>query len=255
VAGIDDITDPLAAWLRLRAAEGRRTTGVDLYELVAAPRGLAARDLSKAERRSLALSAMPVLFPGFSLISGTQRGEDPLEVVDYDPDWPRQYARWQELFARALGPAALRMEHVGSSAVAGLAAKPVIDVQISVADVTDETSYVPQLEGAGLQLRATDDVHRLLLPPAGRPRNVHVHICTVGGTWEREHLLFRDYVRAHPAARDDYARAKRDAVRTWADDRWAYTEAKTGVILGILDAAGQWATAAHWSLPPLTAGD
>jgi GrpB-like predicted nucleotidyltransferase (UPF0157 family) len=77
---------------------------------------------------------------------------------------------------------------------------------------------------------------------------VHVHVCTAGGTWEREHLLFRDYVRAHPAARDAYAQAKRDAVRTWHDDRWAYTEAKTGVILDILDAAEQWAASSGFMI-------
>jgi GrpB-like predicted nucleotidyltransferase (UPF0157 family) len=69
--------------------------------------------------------------------------------------------------------------------------------------------------------------------------------------WERDHLLFRDYLRAHPAARDAYAQAKFDSVRTWADDRFAYTEAKTGVILDILGAAEPWAAATDWSLPPL----
>ncbi len=87
-------------------------------------------------------------------------------------------------------------------------------------------------------------------PFPGQPRNVHVHICDLGGAWEREHPLFRDYVRAHPAARDDYAEAKLAALRTWADDRWAYTEAKTGIILDILDAAEQWAAATSWTLPP-----
>jgi GrpB-like predicted nucleotidyltransferase (UPF0157 family) len=249
-AGIDDISDPVAAWFRLRQAAGRRITGIDLYELAAAPRGLAAWELPRDERRSLALAAISAIFPGFSLIPGTQRTGDPLEVAPYDPDWPRQYAQWRELFVRALGASALRTEHAGSTAVPGLAAKPVIDVQISVADVTGEPSYVPQLEAAGLQLRVRDDARRLLFPLPGHPRNVHVHICTAGGTWEREHLLFRDYVRAHPAARDGYAQAKLAAIHTWADDRFAYGEAKTAIILDILDAAGQWATATHWSLPP-----
>jgi GrpB-like predicted nucleotidyltransferase (UPF0157 family) len=82
---------------------------------------------------------------------------------------------------------------------------------------------------------------------------VHVHVCQAGSTWERDHLLFRDYVRAHPAARDVYAQDKRDAVRTWADDRWAYTDAKTGMILDILDAAEQWAITTNWSLQPVSA--
>jgi GrpB-like predicted nucleotidyltransferase (UPF0157 family) len=253
-AGVDDITDPLAAWLRLRAAEGRRTTAIDLFDLAAAPRGLAAWELPFAERRSLMVSGMSVIVPGFSLHQGSERTGDPLEIVPYDPDWPRQYAGWRELFARALGPVALRIEHVGSTSIPGLAAKPVIDVQISVADVTGEPSYLPRLDAAGMQLRSTDDEHRFLRPYPGQPRNVHVHVCSAGSTWERDHLLFRDYVRAHPAARDDYARAKLAAIRTWADDRWAYTEAKTGIILDILDAAGQWATTTAWSLPTANTG-
>jgi GrpB-like predicted nucleotidyltransferase (UPF0157 family) len=254
-AGVDDITDPLAAWLRLRAAEGRRVTLIDLFDLVAAPRGLTAWELPAAERRSLAASAMSVVMPGFSVAPGSERAGDPLQIVPYDPDWPIQYAGWRELFVRVLGPVALRVEHVGSTSIPGLAAKPVIDVQISVADVTDEPSYLPPLGAAGMQLRSTDDVHRFLRPHPGQPRNVHVHVCSAGSAWERDHLLFRDYVRAHPAARDDYARAKQAAIRTWADDRWAYTEAKTGIILDILAAAGQWATATSWALPPTRTAD
>ena len=164
-------------------------------------------------------------------------------------------ARWRELFARALGRSALRVEHVGSTAVPGLAAKPVIDVQISVADVADEARYLPHLEAAGMQLRSTDDIHRFLRPVPGQPRNVHIHVCTVGGAWEREHLLFRDYLRAHPAACDDYAEAKLAAIATWHDDRWAYTEAKTAIILDILDAAEPWAAATNWTLSPAITGD
>jgi GrpB-like predicted nucleotidyltransferase (UPF0157 family) len=249
-AGIADITDPLAAWIRLRDADGRRTTGIDLYELVAAQRGLTARELPRDERLRLAYVAMDVLFPGHAVVPATDRGTDPLEIVEYDPDWPRQYARRKEPLARALGTAALRFEHVGSTAVPGLAAKPVIDVQISVADVADEACYVPRLEAAGMQLRARDDVHRFLRPFPGQPRDIHVHICALGGTWERDHLLFRDHLRAHPAARNDYAQAKLAAIRTWHDDRFAYTEAKTGIILDIMDAAEKWATATSWALPP-----
>lgn len=251
--GIGDITDPMADWLRLREVEGRRTTGIDLYELAAAQRGLTVSDLPLEERRSLTLTAMSIILPGFSLVPGSERTGDPLEVVDYDPAWPGQYARWRELFARALAGSALRVEHVGSTAVPGLAAKPVIDVQLSVADVTDEATYLPRLEAAGMQLRSTDDTRRFLRPLPGRPRNVHVHVCSAGSAWERDHLLFRDYVRAHPAARDDYARAKLAAIRTWHDDRWAYTEAKTGIVLDILDAAAPWAAATSWTLPPVLA--
>ena len=241
VAGIDDHADPVQAWRRLREVEGRRATLVDLYQLVAASHGMAAHQLPPEQRRRLAEFAVSQDWPGFSITTGSDRGPDPIEVVDYDPGWPGRYELWRQRLTSALSTAAVRMEHVGSTAVPGLPAKPVIDIQISVTDLRDEPRYAPQLETAGVQLRSRDELHRYFRPFPGRPREVHVHVCQVGGTWEREHLLFRDYLRAHPAARDAYAEAKKAAARAWQDDRWAYTEAKTGIILDILDAAEQWA--------------
>ena len=78
---------------------------------------------------------------------------------------------------------------------------------------------------------------RLLWPPAARSGEVHVHVCGSGSTWERNHLLFRDYLRAHPAARDGYAALKRDLISRWRHDRNAYGAAKTGFVLDTLAAA------------------
>ena len=90
-------------------------------------------------------------------------------------------------------------------------------------------------------------MHRYFRPPAGQPRDVHVHVCAAGSQWERDHLLFRDYLRADPAACRRYAEAKRANVRRWSDDGWAYTEAKTGVVLDILEQAVDWAQATNWA--------
>jgi GrpB-like predicted nucleotidyltransferase (UPF0157 family) len=250
-AGIPGDADPLTAWQRLRQVEGRRATIIDLYALVAGERGLAAHELPLAERARLAQLAVPEMWPGFSVNPAGDRGREPIEVVDYDPAWPRRYERWRKRLAAALGDTALRIEHVGSTAVPGLAAKPVVDIQVSVADLADEAAYVAALEAAGAQLRSRDELHAYFRPFAGQPREVHVHVCAAGSEWEREHLVFRDYLRAHPQARDAYAQAKRSAVALWRDDRWGYTEAKTGVILDILDAAGRWAQATGWALPAL----
>jgi GrpB-like predicted nucleotidyltransferase (UPF0157 family) len=113
-------------------------------------------------------------------------------------------------------------------------------IQVSVADLVDESRYVPQLERAGVQLRSRDDFHRYFRPFPRQPRDVHVHVCALGSEWERVHLLFRDYLRAHLDARDTYAAAKRQAAATWADDGIAYTDAKTDVILGVMHAAERW---------------
>jgi GrpB-like predicted nucleotidyltransferase (UPF0157 family) len=130
--------------------------------------------------------------------------------------------------------------------VPGLAAKPIVDIQVSVADMADEDRYVPPSEAAGLQLRFRDDEHRYFQPPPAAPGEVHVHVCQEGSEWERLHLLFRDYLRESASAREAYAAAKREASRLWADQAAAYTEAKSDVILDILDQAESWASAVGW---------
>lgn len=79
-------------------------------------------------------------------------------------------------------------------------------------------------------------------PFTGQPREVHVHVCQAGSDWECEHLLFRDHLRSHPAASDAYAKAKWEAAAVWAGDQIVYSEAKTGVILDLRDAAETWAS-------------
>jgi GrpB-like predicted nucleotidyltransferase (UPF0157 family) len=249
-AGVDPSAEPQEAWRRMREAEGRRTTIIDLYELVARRRGLAGQQLPQAERVELARSVLPVIWPGFARTEGSERPDLSLEVVAYDPYWPGRYQRWRDRLAGQLAGTALRIEHVGSTAVPGLPAKPTIDVQVSVADLADESRYVAQIEQAGVQLRSRDVLHRFFRPFAGQPREVHVHVCQAGSGWEREHLLFRDYLRSHPVARDSYAKVKWEAAAVWSDDRIAYTEAKTGVILDLLDAAQAWASGASRKLAP-----
>jgi GrpB-like predicted nucleotidyltransferase (UPF0157 family) len=231
---------PLLAWHQLRNAEGPRATVIDLYELVARPRGLAAHELPQDERVTLARSVMPVVWPGFETTDGSERSGDPIHIVDYDPTWPQQYDGWHRALGLCLGDTAMRIAHVGSTSVPGLAAKPIVDIQVSVADLDDESRYVPALERAGVQLRSRDDLHRYFRPFPGSPRTVHVHVCVADSEWERAHLLFRNYLRAHRQARDAYAAAKRRAAATWADDGIAYTDAKADIILAILGAAAEW---------------
>jgi GrpB-like predicted nucleotidyltransferase (UPF0157 family) len=246
-AGIVPGADPFHTWCQLRGAEGRRATVVDLYALAAAPRGIAPEQLPLAERGELAARAMRVIWPGFEVASGSDRDPDPVSVVRYDPGWPERYGRWHDRLSAGLGAAALRIDHVGSTSVPGLAAKPTIDIQISVAKLDDEDAYHPALAALGLVLRSRDDLHRFFRPPRDRVRDVHVHVCESGGAWEREHLLFRDHLRAHPQARALYAKAKQEAVARWGNDRIAYGEAKSDVILDQLAAAERWAARTGWS--------
>lgn len=235
--GIEPGSDPVTAWRALREAEGPRATVIDLYALVAEPRGLTAEELPRSERVALARSVMPFVWPGFAITPGSERNGDLIRVVEYDASWPGRFEDWRQRIAAAVGDFALRIEHVGSTSVPGLPAKPIVDIQVSVANLGDESLYVPALETLGLQLRSRDEFHRYFRPCPGEPRDVHVHVCQSGSAWEREHLLFRDYLRGHEAARNAYADAKRRAASTWADDGWAYTDAKSEIILAILSAA------------------
>jgi GrpB-like predicted nucleotidyltransferase (UPF0157 family) len=236
-AGVEAGADPVEAWRRLRAHEGARATVIDLYELVAAPRGLTAVQLAWDERVPLIRSVMRDVWPGFEQTAGSERRGELIRVVEYDAGWPLRFERWRRTLESALGDTAVRIEHVGSTSVPGLAAKPIVDVQVSVADLGDEAAYVPQLAESGLQLRSRDDLHRFFRPPPDHARDVHVHVCAAGSDWERDHLLFRDYLRAHPEVRERYASVKREAAHVWADDGWAYTDAKSEIILDLMEAA------------------
>jgi GrpB-like predicted nucleotidyltransferase (UPF0157 family) len=241
-AGIEPDTKPLNAFRLLRQVEGKRTTIIDLYRLVSEPRGLQPHQLPLEERLLLARSAMPFVWPGFSLTAGSGR-RDPIVVTDYDARWPAQFEEWRKRISGELRNVACRIEHVGSTAVEGLAAEPIIDVQVSVIDLGAEDLYVEGLERAGVQLRSRDELHRYFRPFPGKIRDVHVHVCGVGSEWERDHLLFRDFLRSHSAARDAYAETKRVAAQIWADDGWGYTDAKSEIVLELLESAEQWAAA------------
>lgn len=232
---------PADAWRRLRRAEGPSATIIDLYDLAAGPSGLSADELPLAERIRLTRSVMPDIWPGFEVTDSSERSGDPIRIVGHDPGWHTLFEQWRQRLSAELGETAIRIEHVGSTSVPGLPAKAIVDIQISVRDLEDESRYVAQLEQSGNQLRSRDRLHRYFRPFPGFPRDRHIHVCASGSTWEREHLLFRDYLRTHAAARDLYAAAKRQAAARWADDGWAYTDAKTQVIMSLLADAESWA--------------
>lgn len=132
-------------------------------------------------------------------------------VVPYDPDWPARYARLAADIAAALGPAALRIDHVGSTAVPGLPAKPVVDIDVAVADPSDEAAYVPALEALGYVLTIREPSwhqHRCLQLAAPR---VNLHVFAPDCPENIRHRMFRDWLRAHDDDRDGYADAKHAA--------------------------------------------
>jgi GrpB-like predicted nucleotidyltransferase (UPF0157 family) len=175
-----------------------------------------------------------------------ESGRDPVALVGPTQEWAEMFAEIRTRLAAALGSTALRIEHVGSTSIPGIAAKPVIDVEISVADIEDEAAFVPQIEALGWVLRSREQGHRYFRDPAGTPRRVQVHVCQVGSKWEREHLLFRDYLRTHPERARAYEDLKRAASKRYETNRLAYTEAKGPFIEETLSLAEAWAAETGW---------
>jgi GrpB-like predicted nucleotidyltransferase (UPF0157 family) len=157
-----------------------------------------------------------------------------LEVRDYDPAWPDDYAREADRVMAALGARVLILEHVGSTSVPGLPAKPIIDMVLEVADSSDEAAYVPDLEAAGYALRIREPSwleHRMLRDPE---ESVHLHVFSAGCSETQRMIRFRDHLRTNAADRDLYATTKRElAAREWKYMQ-QYADAKTGVIAKIM---------------------
>jgi GrpB-like predicted nucleotidyltransferase (UPF0157 family) len=244
----EDFGDPHDAWQRLHDRFGRRVTLIDRYELEAARRGVRPDQLGREERASLTREVLTLQYPGMEFTPTSARPvPDPVYVAPYRDDWADEFQAWQKRLTEALGEVAVRIEHVGSTAVPGLSAKPVVDIQISVDGLQQEGRYAPAIEALGVSLRLREPGHRYFRPAGDRPRTVQIHVCDAGGEWERDHLLFRDYLRAHPEAREAYARLKRDLAERYPDDRLAYNEGKTGFILDVLDEARPWAERTGWT--------
>jgi GrpB-like predicted nucleotidyltransferase (UPF0157 family) len=138
-------------------------------------------------------------------VGGTSR---PVEVVPYDESWPAQYDSVAGRVSAALGDRVLVLEHVGSTSVRGLAAKPVIDVNLVVADSGDEPAYVPDLEAAGFVLRIREpewEAHRML---ALEDPKTNLHVFSPGSREPARTRMFRDWLRTHPDDRAAYATLK-----------------------------------------------
>ena len=170
-------------------------------------------------------------------IGGPRPLAGPVEINDYDPGWPRLYEREENRIRSVLGDRVIRIEHVGSTAVPGLPAKPLIDIVLEVADSADEAAYVPAMESAGYVLRIREPdwfEHRVLKGP---DTDVNVHVFTAGCEEVDRMLLFRDWLRENAADRELYAERKREL----ADREWKYmqqyADAKTAVVDEIMGRA------------------
>lgn len=184
-----------------------------------------------------------------------------IEIVPYSGDWPAEFAAVAASLCSALGDLAARIDHIGSTSVPGLAAKDIIDVQITIpADVAFEQIEAAMASAGYIQRHGICYDHRppgmdgleaewekrLFGPPASsRPANLHVR--QAGRANQRYALLFRDYMRAHPVAAAAYAEVKRCLARYLPKDRPAYVEIKDPVCDVVMAAAEEWAAETSWT--------
>jgi GrpB-like predicted nucleotidyltransferase (UPF0157 family) len=163
------------------------------------------------------------------LIGGREKRA--IVIAGYDPAWPVRFEAERARILGAIGPAARRIEHVGSTAVPGLAAKPIVDILVAVEDPDHEAAFVPALEAAGYVLRVREPEHRMLRTPQ---LDVHVHVWRDGSSEVGRHIAFRDRLRASAEDRAAYERLKRSlAQREW-DDMNDYAAAKGALIEEIM---------------------
>jgi len=187
-----------------------------------------------------------------------------ITIVSYDARWPQAFVEVAQPLRDVLGDLAVRIDHIGSTSVPGLAAKDIIDVQITVQDFTCTDQLITALGELGYnfasditqdhlpplyQGRASDWEKRYFRPPATM-RAMHLHVRAVGRPNQRYPLLFRDYLRTHPVSAEAYALIKLHLARVHPDDAYFYYDIKDPLCDIIIDAAENWARQTSWMAGP-----
>jgi GrpB-like predicted nucleotidyltransferase (UPF0157 family) len=179
-------------------------------------------------------------------------------ITDYDPGWPAEFEAVRLSLLGALGPLALRIDHIGSTSVPGLGAKDVIDVQVTVKELTPGIAELMDKAGF-VHLKDTDLDHvpagedpdparwrKFLFNELPGARRANIHVRAMGNPNQRYPLLFRDYLRSHPNSRMTIERIKREIAKRHADDTGAYYDIKDPVYDLVWDAAQDWAERTGW---------
>ena len=163
-----------------------------------------------------------------TLLGGPEKRK--ITIEPYSNTWPEMFREQEALILQTLGSNSLRVEHIGSTAISGLAAKPIIDILLVVEDSSCESSYLPQLESAGYRLRVREPEfhqHRMFRTAA---LDVHLHVYSIGCPEIDRYLLFRNHLRSNSSDRQKYEDLKRQlSLQDWPDTN-AYAEAKTDFI-------------------------
>ena len=176
---------------------------------------------------------------------------EPIEIADWTPAWSEEFRGRATALRAALGDRALRIDHIGSTSVAGLAAKPIVDIQVSVAEFDPVAPLVEAMEAAGYLWRSDNpELTKRYFRESPGDRRCHIHIRRAGSWHEQWALLFRDYLRAHADARAAYEAVKRGLAERHANDRHAYTDAKGDFLWATIEKADRWAGEVGWRPRP-----
>lgn len=166
----------------------------------------------------------------------------PVIIVPYDPRWPAQFEEEKTRLIADIGAYVLSIEHIGSTAVPGLAAKPVIDILIGVHSLQEASLFIPPLEARGYEYvpQYEDEMpfRRYLHRKVNGEHTHHLHMVEPTTHFYKVQLAFRDYLRTHPETRDAYAALKINLAEKYRNDRMAYTDAKSDFIFGVLEQCG-----------------
>ncbi len=166
----------------------------------------------------------------------------PIVIQDYDPQWPQLYVIEEQHLWRVLSAIAVQIEHIGSTAVPGLAAKPIIDISVAVQDLAEVSAYaeaLANLEYVEFQINPAFQ-RRLFCKGPYNEGTHHVHFTVHGSDVWAEPLLFRDYLRLHPEDADRYMQVKRDSAARHRNDLNGYHDEKSECVVTLMQKARDW---------------
>lgn len=172
---------------------------------------------------------------------------EPITIVPYDSNWRTEFIEAGSSIRESMGAMAVRIDHIGSTSVAGLDAKPIIDLQVSVMSLEPVDSYKWRLEKIGFLHRASNpDLTKRYFRERPGMKRVHLHIRESGSWTEQTALLFRDYLRCHPSDCARYAQEKYRLMNMYGNEREKYVEEKEPIIWDILRKASRWSQKTGW---------
>jgi Uncharacterized conserved protein len=180
--------------------------------------------------------------------------EDQWRIAEHDPQWRMLFLEAAAKLRVSLGDIALRIDHIGSTSISGLDAKPVIDIQISVSRLEDLPAYKSNIEQLGYVFRAEnpDQTKRYFREIPGT-RRTHIHVRQAGSFSEQVNLLFRDYLRQHPEDCLRYAQAKHRLMELHKQNRPKYVDGKSPIVWDIIHKAHLWSQETGWQPDPADA--